>query len=223
MASMIESLMGMLGGDTLSKISQQIGIPEEKAKQALPDVLGVLTGALAKESSQKQGAQSLSKALSEDHDGSILNNLSDYISNYQSGSGNGILNHTLGNSRPAVERGLSQKTGLDVGSIGNLLTMAAPIIMGMLGKTQKQNGLDAGGLSNILGQESSQAQSMFPGLGGILGQILGGGQSQGQAPQQTQQQPSTGANRKRSGCASVLIVLVIALVVFFLLRSCGIL
>jgi hypothetical protein len=224
MASMLESLMGMLSGDTLSKISKQIGIPEDKAKQALPDVLGVLTGALAKESSQKQGAQSLSKALSEDHDGSILNNLSDYISNYQSGAGNGILSHTLGNSRPAVERGLSQKTGLDMGSIGNLLTMAAPLIMGMLGKTQRQNGLDASGLSNILGQESNQAQSLIPDLGGILGQILGGGQTQGQVPQQTQQQQpaSTGTNKKRSGCASVLIVLVIALVVFFLLRSCGI-
>jgi hypothetical protein len=226
MASMIESIMGMLSGDALSKISQQIGIPEDKAKQALPDVLGVLTGALAKESSQKKGAQSLSKALSEDHDGSILNNLSDYISNYQAGNGNGILGHTLGNNRPAVERGLSQKTGLDMGTIGNLLTMAAPIIMGALGKTQRQNGLDAGSLSNLLGQESSQAQSLIPDLGGILGQILGGGQAQtqGQNSQQTQQQPSAaGTNKKRSGCASVLIVLVIAVVVFFLLRSCGIL
>jgi hypothetical protein len=200
MASMIESIMGMISGDTLSKISHQLSVPEDKAKQALPDVLGVLTGALAKESSQKQGAQSLSKALSEDHDGSILNNLSDYISNYQSVNGNGILGHTLGNSRPAVERGLSQKTGLDMGTIGNLLLMAAPIVMGALGKTQRQNGLDAGSLSNLLGQESSQAQSLLPDLGGILGQIVGGGQAQTQRqppqqPQQTQQ-VSTGKNKK---------------------------
>lgn len=32
MASMIEQLMGMLGGDTINKISQQVGIPEEKAQ-----------------------------------------------------------------------------------------------------------------------------------------------------------------------------------------------
>jgi hypothetical protein len=225
MASMLESLMGMLSGDTLSKISQQIGVPQDKAQQAMPDVLAVLTGALAKNTAKPDGAQALSSALAIDHDGSILNNMSDYISNYKKGSGEGILGHVLGNSRPAVERSLSQKTGLDMGSIGNLLTMAAPLIMGMLGKTQRQNGLDAGGLSNILGQESSQAQSLMPDLGGILGQILGGGQTQGQVPQQTQQQQpaSAGTNKKRSGCASVLIVLVIAIVVFFLLRSCGIL
>lgn len=224
MASMIESLMGMVGGDTIGKISRQIGIPEDKAKQALPGIMAVLTGALAKESSVQKNAQSLSNALAKDHDGSILNNISDYIANYKQGSGDGILGHVLGNSRPAVEKSLSQSTGLDVGSIGSLLTMAAPIVMGMLGKTQKQQGLDAGSLSQLLGQESSQAQSLFPDLGSILGQILGAGgqaQQQGQVPQQTQQTTSSG-NRKRSGCATVLIVIVIALVVFFLLRSCGI-
>ena len=224
MSSMIESLIGMLGGETLGKISQQIGIPEDKAKQALPGIMAVLTGALAQESSVKQGAQSLSKALAEDHDGSILDNMSDYIANYRQGSGDGILGHVLGSNRTAVEKSLSAKTGLDMGSIGSLLTMAAPIVMGMLGKTQRQQGLDASSLPQILGQESSQAQSLFPDLGGILGQILGAGgaQQQGQVPQQTQQTTSSG-NKKKSGCATVIIVLVIALVVFFLLRSCGIL
>lgn len=226
MASIIESVMGMLGGATLDKISQQIGIPKDKAQAALPGVISVLTGALAKESSQKQGAQALSNALLKDHDGSILNSMSDYISHYKQGEGDGILKHVLGNSRPTVERSLSAKTGLDMGSIGNLLTMAAPIIMGALGKTQRQQGLNADSLSNLLGQESSQAQSLFPNVGDILGQILGGvTQSQGtQQPQQTRQQtPNTGTTRKRSGCATVLIVIVIALVVYFGLRSCGIL
>ncbi len=225
MASMIESVMGMLSGDALGKISQQIGIPKEQAQAALPGVISVLTGALAKESSKPEGAQSLANALAKDHDGSVLNNLSDYISNYKSGDGEGILGHVLGNSRPAVEKGLSAKTGLDMGSIGNLLTMAAPIIMGALGKTQQTQGLNAGSLSNLLGQESNQAQSLFPDLGSILGQILGGGQAQTQTqqPQQPQQTQPQATTKKRSGCATVLIVIVIALVVYFGLRSCGIL
>jgi len=223
MASMIESVMSMLSGDTLGKISQQVGIPKEKAQAALPGVVAVLTGALANNSSQKQGAQSLANALTKDHDGSILNNLSDYISNYKSGEGDGILGHVLGNNRPTVERSLSAKTGLDMGSIGNLLTMAAPIIMGALGKTQKTQGLDVSSLTNLLGQESSQAKSLFPSVGDILGQILGG-TTQGQVTQQTQQAPSTtGTTKKRSGFATLMIVIVIALVVYFVLRSCGIL
>ncbi|OPL17549.1 MAG: hypothetical protein AVO38_00785 [delta proteobacterium ML8_D] len=221
MSSMIESIMGMLSGDALNKVSQQIGVPESKAKEALPDVLAVLTGALAKNSSQEQGARELSNALAKDHDGSLLNNLSDYISNYKQASGDGILGHVLGNNRTTVEKSLSQKTGLDMGSIGNLLTMAAPLLMGMLGKTQKTEGLDIGGLTNLLGQESNQAQSLAPGAINILSQILGAGGTQ-TTPQTTPQTGST-TTKKRSGCATVLIVLVIAVVVYFLLRACSIL
>jgi hypothetical protein len=218
MSSMIESIMGMLSGDTLSKVSQQVGVPESKAKEALPDVLAVLTGALAKNSSQEDGARALSNALAKDHDGSLLNNLSDYISNYKQGDGDGILGHVLGNNRTTVEKSLSQKTGLDMGSIGSLMTMAAPLLMGALGKTQKTQGLDISSLTNLLGQESSQAQSIAPGAINILSQILGSGS------QSTQTTPQTGTTtKKRSGCATIMIVLVIAVVAYFLLRSCGIL
>lgn len=91
MASMIEILMGMLSGDTLGKISEQVGMPRNKAQQALPDIIAVLTGALAKDSSRRQGAKALSDVLAKDHDGSILNNIVDYIDNYQSREGSGIL------------------------------------------------------------------------------------------------------------------------------------
>jgi hypothetical protein len=78
--------MGMLSGDALGKISQQIGVPRDKTQQALPDVLAVLTGAIARNSSKQEGAQALSDALAKDHDGSILNinNLSyNYFNLYQ--------------------------------------------------------------------------------------------------------------------------------------------
>ncbi len=65
MASMIELLMDMLSGDTLDKISEQVGIPKDKTQQALPDIMAVLTGALAKNSSRKQGAKELSNALTD--------------------------------------------------------------------------------------------------------------------------------------------------------------
>ena len=85
----------------------------------------------------------------------------DYIPNYLSGEGSGILEHVLGNDRPAVEQGLSKKVGLDIGTIGNLLTMAAPLIMGMLGKTQKQQRLNPSSLNNLLGNEKSQVKKIM--------------------------------------------------------------
>ena len=52
MSSIFEMLMDQLGGDSAAQISRRVGVREDEAKQALPDVLGVLTGALARNSSR---------------------------------------------------------------------------------------------------------------------------------------------------------------------------
>jgi len=62
MSSIIESINNMLSGDTLNKVSKQVGLPEDKAKQVIPDVLAVITGALANNSSKKKEAKLLFRA-----------------------------------------------------------------------------------------------------------------------------------------------------------------
>lgn len=220
MASMIESLMGMLSGNTIEQISSAVGLPKDKAQEALPGVLAVLTGALAKNTSQKEGAISLSNALSNDHDGSILNNLSGYIKNYKEGEGEGILKHVLGSKRDAVQQSLGAKSGLDAGTIGNLLTMAAPIVLGMLGKTQRQDGLNINSLSNLLGMEQNQADNLVPGIKDMLAKILGSGQQNQTASQSSQ---SAGTARKKSPLITIIIILVVIGIALFVLNYCGIL
>ena len=44
-----------------------------------------------------------------------------------------------------------------------------PLVMGAVGQTQQQQGLNAGGLANLLGGEQQQADSM---LGGLATQLL---------------------------------------------------
>ena len=46
------------------------------------------------------------------------------------------------------------------------------MVMGALGKTQRQGGLDAGSLSKMLGQEGHQLESRQPQAMGLLGGIL---------------------------------------------------
>jgi putative sterol carrier protein len=162
MSSLIESLIGMLSEDNLSRVSKQVGLTEDKAKQALPDVLATITGALASNTSNKKEAQLLDNALSKDHDGSILDNITDYISNYQSGEGNGILRHVLGNNRTLVESAISKKTGLDINSIANLLTMAAPLVMGIIGKAKKQQNLNKDSLTDLLKNEKVLTKNISP-------------------------------------------------------------
>ncbi len=68
-----------------------------------------------------------------------------------------------------MEQSLSRSSGLDVGTITKLLPLLAPIVMGMLGKQQRQQGLDAGGLAGMLSGEQARVERQAPGM---LGKLL---------------------------------------------------
>ena len=132
----------------------------------------LLISALATNASKPQGAGDLLRALQEDHDGSILGNLGGLLQNPAASEGPGIFQHALGGSRPAAEQGLAQKTGLSGEQIGKLLMIAAPLVMGMLGKTQREEGLDEGGLSSFLGSAMQADAEAAPDVLSILNSAL---------------------------------------------------
>ena len=50
--------------------------------------------------------------------------------------------------------------------------MLAPLVMGMLGKNQRQQGLDIGGLTDLLGGERKAAQKRAPEAVDLIGSLL---------------------------------------------------
>jgi hypothetical protein len=108
---LMQILMQQLSGDGVKQISQQIGADARTTNQAIGTALPVLISALAKNSSQQGGAENLHRALQNDHDGSILDNLSGYLGGGNAGtSGAEILGHVLGNRQDNVTNALSQQT-----------------------------------------------------------------------------------------------------------------
>ena len=63
----------------------------------------------------------------------------------------GILSHVLGNRQGQVENAIGKTSGLNASQISQILAIVAPIVMGYLGKEKKEQGLDASGLSSLLG------------------------------------------------------------------------
>jgi hypothetical protein len=129
-------------------------------------------GAMSKNTRNADGAGALAGALARDHDGSILDDLGGFLSQADQGPGDGILKHVLGSDRGAVESALGQGTGLDVSQMAKLLPMLAPLIMGALGKTQRQKGLDTGGLADLIGGETREIARRKPDGMGMLGSLL---------------------------------------------------
>ncbi|MEM8509728.1 MAG: DUF937 domain-containing protein [Bacteroidota bacterium] len=201
MTGLLDLINSPTGQQIISGVAGQTGQSEGKTADVLGMALPLLMGAMKRNASTPDGAQGLYNALSSKHNGGILDNLGGLFSGGVDQSvmddGAGILGHILGGKQPQVENALSQKSGLDAGSISQILKVAAPILLGFLGKqTQQQNVSNADGLSGLLGglmgggSTANQQQSLIEtfldsdGDGSVLDDLAGmvlnsGGQKKG--------------------------------------------
>jgi hypothetical protein len=167
-----QQIMQQMSGDSLEQVSRQIGTNEQATTSLLEAALPVLVSALAKNASQPTEAQALHQALAEDHDGSILNNLSGFLSNPDVANGAAILGHILGPKEPVVNQGLAQASNLNADQVAQLMQIAAPLVMGALGKEQQQNGFSTSDLSAFLGTQQQIDEAARPNLMQTLNVIL---------------------------------------------------
>jgi hypothetical protein len=169
----LQDLLGQQhGNEALQEISGQVGAEPSLVNTAIQAALPAILGGLANNASTPQGAESLDNALSNDHDGSILGDLGGLGSlifdqstpTPRQADAGGILGHILGtNQQNEVAQEASQKSGLPLGQVAQILMMLAPIVMGYIGQQKQQQNVGSDGLGGL--------------LGGILGGALGGGQA----------------------------------------------
>lgn len=97
-------------------------------------------------------------------------------------NGGGILDHVLGEQKTEVAEEVSKSTGLSLSKVLPLMATLAPILMGILGKTKRETGLDAGGLGGALidmvtkSQQNPSQNAPDLGLAGTLLDRNGDGQ-----------------------------------------------
>ncbi|MBK7522660.1 MAG: DUF937 domain-containing protein [Saprospiraceae bacterium] len=173
-------LQGPLKNVILDNITSQLGVNDtNKASSALDTTINVLMNAMAKNASSPDGAGSLVNAVTKDHDGSILDNITDYFSgqfqpqNPSAINGKGILDHLLGGKQETAASTIGKETGMDAGQIMKMMAMVAPILMGVLGKANQntQNAPSGGGLIDMLLNSTKKINSQSN-QGGLLSQIL---------------------------------------------------
>jgi len=199
MSGILDLLNSPIGKQIISGVSSQTGQSADKTGNLLSMAMPVLMGAMQRNASTPEGASGILGALSGKHSGGILDNLGGLfeggVEDSVTNDGAGILGHILGGKQPAVENALSQKAGMDAGSVGQILKVAAPILMGVLGKQASQNNVsDANGLASMLGNmagggRGSKQQSLIEtfldadGDGSVLddvaGMLLSGGKKKG--------------------------------------------
>lgn len=198
MAGLLDLLNSPMGQQLVSGVASQTGQAENKTADVLGMAMPLILGAMKKNVSSPEGAQGLMSALSNKHNGGILDNLGGLFSGGVDQSvmddGAGILGHVFGNKQANVTNALSQKSGMDAGAIGDILKIAAPIVMGLLGKqTAQSNVNDSSGMNSLLGSmlggQPQQNQSLITTLldadgdGSVLddvaGMVMGGSKKKG--------------------------------------------
>lgn len=174
-------LQGPMKDVIIKQVGQQFGIKDtQKANTAVDGVVAMLMGAISKNASTPEGAESLNKALERDHDGSILDNLSGFLSgsmqptNPNTANGAGILNHLLGNQQENAAASLSKASGIDTATILKMMMTYAPIVLGMLGKAKAEPAAQQQGTSGLLDfiKGATQTVNQQPSNQNLLTQLL---------------------------------------------------
>ncbi len=203
----MDLLQGDLGKTLVRGMANETGQPQEKTGELLQLALPVLLGAMQKNTRSESGADGLLNALNNKHDGSILDNIGTLFEGGYTEEvrkdGAGILGHVIGDKESLVTSTLANKVGMNTGDVARILQMAAPILLGFLGRQQRSKGVESvsgleGLLGNLIGSEPGK-QSMIEafldsdgdgsvvddlagmllkdkgkgGLGGLLGGFLG--------------------------------------------------
>ncbi len=175
---LMDLLQGQLSEGMIDQLSNQLGgADKQQTAAAASGILSTLMGGLAKNAASPEGASSLASALDRDHDGSILDDVMGMLSgqnqaqNARAMNGAGILNHVLGPRQGNAVSMISKMSGLDQGKTGNLMMMLAPLVMGALGKTKRQQGLNVGDLASLLSGTVSNRKQADPTMG-LITQFL---------------------------------------------------
>jgi len=200
MAGILDLLGSDLGKTIISGVAGSTGQDQGKTGGLLSMALPVLMKAMERNASTPQGAEGLMGAISGKHNGSILDNLGGLfnggVDDGVKQDGSKILGHILGDKRAGVEQVLGQKAGMDTGAVADIMKVAAPILMGVLGKqaggllggasntgavTKEQTFLekmldsdgDGSVIDDVAGMVLGQATKGKGGLGGLLGGLFG--------------------------------------------------
>lgn len=173
--NLLSTIKEQLSSAIISKISGFLGESTENTTSALSNALPVILGGLMQKAATTQGTGELLDTIKTgSHDGSIFDKLGDVLNDVGTTStlaslGSGLLNNIFGNKATALSSIIASVSGIQKGSATSLLNIAAPLVMGVLGKQVTSQGMGASGLASLLMSQKDSVKDALPtGIGNVL-------------------------------------------------------
>lgn len=192
--NILSLIQSQLSPQAVSQVSNTVGESPENTKSAIgtavPAVLGSLLG---KANASPDGATQIFNLLKQG-EGGWMDSISGLLSGgagaaqpAQSGTGS-LLNSLLGSKLGPVTEFIATHCGIRGSSAMSILGMAAPLVMGTLGKQVSSQGLGAAGLGQLLNSQADHLKDALPsGLANTLGvgSLLSGAHDTTRVPTET--------------------------------------
>lgn len=169
-----ETVKGYFTNELIGKASAYLGESESGVTKAISGILPSFLGGLINKSSSPDGARSVAQLAQEQHQSGVLDNLSSLFGGQGSdwlSKGANVLAGLFGGKADAMSQLISNFSGIKSSSASSLMSMAAPAVLGFLGKHAADNNLDAGSLASLLGSQKATVNAAIPSglnLSGIL-------------------------------------------------------
>lgn len=196
---LLEAVRGYLTPDVLRGASSLTGESEAATGKAMSGVVPTLLSGVTNMASTESGASNVMGMI---RDGGYTNALDNPSSFFGGGStqkmmgvGQQLTRSIFGNRGASITDAVARSSGVKSSSAGSLMSLAAPLVMGVIGKQVATRGLNASGLMNMFSEQKGEISSALP-TG--LSQFFGAGPTEVPRPTEAPRPVSTEAYRTSS-------------------------
>jgi hypothetical protein len=167
MANIVSAISSLLTPEVVGQIASTAGLSPAMAQTAVGAAVPSILSALANAVARPGGASKLATAVAAQPTDLLGNIVGTTQMATQGGS---LLSSLLGSGVSSVLASTVGKfLGIGEGTAQTVIGLLTPVIMGVLGREQRNNNLDANGLARILTDQKGQiAAAMPPGLAKLL-------------------------------------------------------
>ena len=171
--NILSLIQSQLSSQAIGQISNAVGEGQEQTKSALSTAFPALLGSLVGKANASPSG--LSEIFNTIKQGQLQGGWTDAVGQAISGgpqtaARQSLLSSILGSKLGAVADFIASRCGIRGGSATSLLGMAAPLLMGTLGKQVSSQGLGEAGLGQLLSSQTHYLKDAIPsGLANTLG------------------------------------------------------
>jgi OmpA-OmpF porin, OOP family len=176
--AILDSLMGLLGPQVVGPVASQLGVSTDTVQHGLQSGSAALLAGIAAKANQPGFLGQIFGLITNPANSSgafsaITSNLSSLgagVSNSPVADlGSRFLSSVFGSNLSTVTDSIGRSSGIAGNKAGALLSMAAPLVLGVLGRHVRDNNLNAADLGNTLKAEAPSFQRFLPaGFGSLL-------------------------------------------------------